>query len=46
MFATREAVIESTKRPALGRAVALQDQDCLVHQLMAGPIAVVEVVEE
>jgi hypothetical protein len=47
MFATREAVIESTSgRPALARPVALKDEDGLVHPLMARGVRLIQVIEE
>jgi hypothetical protein len=34
------------QRPALGRAILLQNQDRLIHQLMARPVTVVQVIKE
>ena len=46
MFAIRDAVIVSTRgRPSAG-PVAFQDQDGLVHQLMAGRVGLIQVVKK
>jgi hypothetical protein len=46
MFAIRDAVIEPRQRPALSRAVALQDQDRLVHKPVTGPVGLMQVIKE
>jgi hypothetical protein len=46
MLAIRDAVTVSTSGRPVGRAVALQDQDGLVHQTVADGISVIQVVEE
>jgi len=46
MLAIRVAVIRVDQRTALGWAIALKDQDRLVHQLVTARIGLTEIVQE